>query len=560
MARAIVTFCRGWQALAITRSLGRQGIEVFCGEEARFAPSFFSKYCTGSFQYPSVSQDPVGFLDFMEEKVKELAPADGSPYVLVPVHKETWLFAKHRERFEPHIRLPITSYENMARVHDKGRLPDLARELEIRIPETHAFRSLEAIRDTAPSLSYPRFLKVREGASGVGLKKVNSEAELVQSFAEFIDGYNLQPDTYPLVQEFVEGQDYCVTALFDHGKCVANMTYRNLRAFPRDTGAGSLREAVELPEAEAESVRLLEHLQWHGIAELDFRQAPDGPAYLIEVNPRFFGGLPQAIAANVDYPHLLYRIANGERIDEQPQVDYSKRTETPITGLLATLDEIAHDKERWARLDKVRREFGAVVHADAREAKNVSLRPFWNAIKQAANPRDIKSYLSGMFESHQNTIDDVLQKDDPLPALGFLYPVALMLKHRKLSMGVLTSEQEIDKNKPRRRLRDLLRQPTWSALLLTASLFAASIFLAHWAPTSNNIGFALGFPGRIAQTVLGPASDLTTLGGAIKHTIFQTLNLLFLYLVAAIVLRQSRTKYEARQAEQQESPDLDTNT
>ena len=50
---------------------------------------------------------------------------------------------------------------------------------------------------------------------------------------------------------------------------------------------------------------MLEHMNWHGIAEIDYGQGPDGLAYLIEVNPRFFGGLPQAIAANVDYPDLL---------------------------------------------------------------------------------------------------------------------------------------------------------------------------------------------------------------------------------------------------------------
>ena len=38
MPRAIVTFGRSWQALAIVRSLGRQGIEVYVGEEAPFAP------------------------------------------------------------------------------------------------------------------------------------------------------------------------------------------------------------------------------------------------------------------------------------------------------------------------------------------------------------------------------------------------------------------------------------------------------------------------------------------------------------------------------------------
>ena len=120
MARAIVTFSRGWQALAITRSLGRQGVEVFCGEEAPFAPCFFSKYCKDSFIYPSLSDDPEAFLDFLEEKVRELKPDGDEPYVLLPVHRETWLIAEHRERFEPHIRVPLTSHDNMVRTHDKG--------------------------------------------------------------------------------------------------------------------------------------------------------------------------------------------------------------------------------------------------------------------------------------------------------------------------------------------------------------------------------------------------------------------------------------------------------
>ncbi|MFC1707031.1 hypothetical protein ACFL59_09465 [Planctomycetota bacterium] len=77
MARAIITFARGWHALTITRSLGKQGVEVFCGEEAPFAPCFFSRYCKGSFQYPSVSNEPEAFLDALEAKVRELAPPKG---------------------------------------------------------------------------------------------------------------------------------------------------------------------------------------------------------------------------------------------------------------------------------------------------------------------------------------------------------------------------------------------------------------------------------------------------------------------------------------------------
>ena len=166
--------------------------------------------------------------------------------------------------------------------------------------------------------------------------------------------YPRTPEDYPLIQDFVPGEDYCHTALYNHGEQIAGMTYHNVRSFPRGTGAGALRETVALPEADEASSRLLSHLQWHGIAQLDFRKGNDGRVYLIEVNPHFFGGLPQAVAANVDYPHLLFRIASGEKV-EPPDVDYSVRTEAPIVGLLATLDEIAHDDRVWNRFQKVHR-------------------------------------------------------------------------------------------------------------------------------------------------------------------------------------------------------------
>ena len=75
-----------------------------CGEEAPFAPCFFSKYCQGSFQHPSVGGDPEAFVDFMVDKVKELKPENpNEPFVLMPVHKETWLIAEHRERLSPRL-------------------------------------------------------------------------------------------------------------------------------------------------------------------------------------------------------------------------------------------------------------------------------------------------------------------------------------------------------------------------------------------------------------------------------------------------------------------------
>jgi predicted ATP-grasp superfamily ATP-dependent carboligase len=538
MPRAIVTFGRGWQALAVVRSLGRQGIEVVVGEETRFAPCFFSKYATATFLHPSPANEPGPFLDRLLEVVKEHAPDDpDDPYVLIPVHKETWLIAEHRERFEPHVRMALAPHEDMKLVHDKGRLPQLATELGIPIPETLLPRSIEEVYRVAPGLAYPQFLKVREGAAGVGIEKVDDADALIRSFKRFVEGYGLEPDRYPLVQAAVPGRDYCVTALFDRGEPVASMTYRNIRAFPRDTGAGSLRETVRFEEGEAAAERLLRHLGWHGIAELDFRKDDRSPPYLIEVNPRIFGGMPQSLAANVDYPHLLFRIASGEEVGRVEVGDRETRTETPVTGLLATLDEIAHDPARLAKLRRLKEEAGTLARSDVRR---LDFGPFFRALKDVVDPKDIRRTIREKLEVHQGTIDDVLQADDPKPVMGFLFPLALMLKHGKLSMGVLTSEAELETERPRRRLRDLLRRPTWGTILLAFLLFAVCVFLQSWDVTASNVGRWAALPQRIAEAVFGEVHDASTPLGALATAGYHALNFVGYYFLAALILRQRK--------------------
>jgi predicted ATP-grasp superfamily ATP-dependent carboligase len=526
MARAIVTYGRGWNALATVRSLGRRGIEVFCGEEAPFAPCFFSKYCRGHFQYPSANTQPDAFVDFMVERVKELAPGGDEPYVLMPVHKETFVLAEHRARFEPYVKLPVTTIENIRLTDDKGRLAEFAQQHDIRIPRTWQFKDVAELYRRVPDLPMPLFVKVRKAAAGVGLKKVKTAEELVTTFREFVDGFKLTPDEYPLVQEFVAGSDYCVTTLFDQGRCVASMTYRNIRAFPRGTGAGALRETVQRPEAEQAAIKLLSALKWHGIAEVDFRIPDDGPAYLIEVNPRFFGGLLQCIAANVDYPYLLYKIAIGAPIGDAPAVDYEKRTETPIIGLLATLEEIANDETKLAELRTLAEVFKQIGVADQ---KRPQFQRFLDQLKTVARPANVREYLRGMFEKHVGTINDVVCADDPLPALGALYPLALMLKHGKLSTAVLVSEQELPAEKPRKRLRDYLR-PNWSALLLTGVLFVLSVVVDRFEPTRRWLGWLLGWPRHAAEAAVGRE------GGGAAYAFYHILNFVYLYVLAAIIL------------------------
>ncbi|UCG50016.1 MAG: ATP-grasp domain-containing protein, partial [Phycisphaerales bacterium] len=346
--RAIITFARGWQTLVATRSLGRRGVEVITGDEYAMTAASFSKYSIADFRYPNPAKEPDAFLDTLEKVVIEHKPEDKTtPYVLMPIHKETYLIARHRERFEPHIRVPVPQIEHIRRVHNKGTLAAYAMERGLPTPKTWIPDDMAHFESIASDVQLPGFVKLRESASGVGIRKVKTLDELKSTFKEFVEHFKLKEKDYPIIQQAVGGDDYCVTTLFDHGKMVASMTYRGLRAFPAERGATVMRETVEAPEMEKVAAELMGSIGWHGVAELDFRWegTPEAQPHLIEVNPRFFGGLIQSVESGWDYPWLLFQLAVKGQIDPVVETRKDVRTETPILAFLATLQEIA-DNER----------------------------------------------------------------------------------------------------------------------------------------------------------------------------------------------------------------------
>ncbi|MCZ6690845.1 MAG: ATP-grasp domain-containing protein [Planctomycetota bacterium] len=436
--KAIITYSRGWQSLAATRSLGKRGVGVITGDEYRLTPASFSRYSTVNFRYPSPGAEPDAFLDRLEEVIIEHKPEDpDAPYVLMPIHKETYLIARHRERFERHICVPVPDIEQIEQVHDKGTLAAYAMGKGVPIPRTWLPADVGALEAKVSEIPLPAFVKLRTSAAGVGIQKVDSAKEIVKTFKSFIQRYNLKPGAYPLVQEGVPGEDYCTTTLFDHGELRAVMTYHNLRTYPAEKGAGVLRETVEAEAMEKIARDLLGSIGWHGVAELDFRWDGESEPKLIEINPRFWGGLIQAIRSGWDYPWLLFRLAVDGKVDAPDETRADVRTETPILALIATLREISDSDTRMDQLKGAWRE----ARSELKEgSKRAGLRKVFSGLKDYIDVKHRYEEAKRLLEVHKHNAYDVLSAHDPLPVMGMLYPLAVFFRHGKVNMELLTSE------------------------------------------------------------------------------------------------------------------------
>ncbi len=437
--RAIVTFARGWQTLVAVRSLGRRGVEVITGDQYAMTPGSLSKYSVGKFKYPDPAKDPAGFIDTLEKVVIENKPDDDRPYVLLPIHKESYLIAQNRARFEPHIALALPEITQTMRVHNKGTLAAYAQEAGLPMPRTWIPETIEEFREQLGEMAVPSFVKIRESSSGVGIDKVDTREELEKTFLGFVEEFDLPPGDLPIVQSLVPGEDYCVTTLFNRGKLEACMTYRNLRTYPAKTGPGAMRETVEASAMEAIAAEVLGPLDWHGVAELDFRwDGKDGsPPQLIEVNPRFWGGLIQAVESGWDYPWLTFQLAATGQVDLDTERRTDVKTEIPLLAFLSTLNEMSHSEAGHAAL----KEGWQTAKGEFRDgSKRAGLKALLRGMKTGLDPKARLGEARRVLADHKHNVYDILSKEDPGPALGIFFPLAVFLKHGKVNLDLITGE------------------------------------------------------------------------------------------------------------------------
>lgn len=302
----LVTNASSPKGLVVTRSLGKKGLVVTTTDHERFSPTFFSKYSTNHFLSPAPERAQSDFVSTILKNVKK-RKID----VLMPVNStETLLISKYKDKFTPHTKVPFEDYHKMVQINDKNEVMKIAAELDIRIPKTYNIGHTTDIKGFSESLEYPVVIKLRNATSSIGVSYAHSASEFVLKYKQTIQKFNLAASDYPIVQEYIPGTGYGVSMLFNQGDIRAIFTHKRLREYPITGGPSTLRESVRHPEMENAAKKLLEHVGWHGIAMVEFKiDDRTNKPVLIEINPRFWGSIYQAVASGVDFPYLLYEMA-----------------------------------------------------------------------------------------------------------------------------------------------------------------------------------------------------------------------------------------------------------
>lgn len=338
-------------AVQCVRSLGRRGVNTIVASENQHVPAFRSTHCDEAVLVPSPHDDLLAYRDALLTLARRR-----DVRTVCPVREEdVFVLSRYRSMFEPHVSVVAPSFESLRTVHDGYALATVAADAGVPVPRT-------TLLSEAHDWDERLIVKSRYSilTSDYVETHAPSECDKLQGRTTQLEP-STEPDRAaireemlghdPIVQEWVPVEnEYMYAALYDHGEELSSWQQRYIRRKSYGAGGSVFRESTYDPTLEAHGRALLEHLDWHGIACIEFmKDAETGEFKLTEINPRLWMSIPCAVRAGADFPWHHWLLATGARDRIERGYDLGVRTHS-LYGeahylLSLVLEEFPYDEK-----------------------------------------------------------------------------------------------------------------------------------------------------------------------------------------------------------------------
>jgi predicted ATP-grasp superfamily ATP-dependent carboligase len=325
--KILVTDGEHRSALAVTRSLGRNGHAIFVAGSEPISISACSKFCTKNIRTPN----PLVSGEAYAERICEIVKNEKIDVIFPLTEPSIYRINRYRGRFPDGVVIACAPLEMMEAVSNKYLLFKLAHKLSVPIPETIFVESHEAFLSNEISIpSFPVAVKPAFSNIAINDHLFPCNVMIAKNRTELNKLYRSKPVLrYPsLIQEWICGEGTGLFSLFDSDRHLALFSHRRIIEKPPSGGVSVISESVALdPEMVASAKRLLSSVRWQGVAMVEFkRDIRDDKAKLMEINGRFWGSLQLAISSGIDFPSLcLEYYLHGKPISHSRDYKIRKR-------------------------------------------------------------------------------------------------------------------------------------------------------------------------------------------------------------------------------------------
>jgi hypothetical protein len=229
--------------------------------------------------------------------------------LVVPVTEwTTFPLSLYRDQFAGVCRLALPSHSALELAADKYRTIQLARSLDVPVPETWLIRSMQEL-EGLPELNFPVVVKDRSSVRWLNNRAVLGSVAYAYSkddlYSQVERRLELAGDV--LLQRFVVGAGIGFSCFASNGEFFLPFQWSRVRETdPRGSGSSSRRSTALDPDLLQHGSRLITQAGFEGIAMVEFKRDPTaGRPVLMEINGRPWGSLQLPVSSGIDYPHFL---------------------------------------------------------------------------------------------------------------------------------------------------------------------------------------------------------------------------------------------------------------
>ncbi|MFN8524211.1 MAG: ATP-grasp domain-containing protein [Chloroflexota bacterium] len=303
------------QGLGIVRSLGRQGIPVWVLDDER-SISVASRYATRCLPWPTKGDGIQA-----QYLVDLAAQHDLAGWAVFPTRDETVaMIARNHPILSEWLTLTTPPWEVTRWAYDKRLTHELAAEAGVDAPTTVIVDATSDLRQFEGR--FPWIIKpaIKQDFYAHTHAKAWRVDDVNQLRARYREASALIPADQIMIQELIPGSggaQFSFAALCNRGDVLASLTARRARQHPMDFGhASTYVETIEHPVVELTARRLLQVMRYTGLVEVEMKHdSRDGKYKILDINARTWGWHTVGRRAGVDFPHLLWRMLQGEQLE-----------------------------------------------------------------------------------------------------------------------------------------------------------------------------------------------------------------------------------------------------
>ncbi len=298
--------------LPIVRSLGRRGIMTDVGWCPDDSPAIQSRYVRHNHQIPTPSAEDDSWIDVLRALIREYR------YQLVIPASESIVYVLQSERaaLEEFKSVYLLNDEVFQTTFNKTACWELANSLEIPVPQSQTCKDDEELNSFLKTASCPLIIKPD---CSVNLNNTD-EKNFVVTATSVEDAKQLfsqlsssSPQIH--IQEIVSGIGVGVEFLAHQGELL--VVHQHQRIHETSGHGSTYRCSVPVDERLKEATaKIVKHLNYTGVGMSEYRVDYETDEWwFLEVNARFWGSLPLAVAAGVDFPRDLFEMLVENKTD-----------------------------------------------------------------------------------------------------------------------------------------------------------------------------------------------------------------------------------------------------